>query len=255
MSAIFFFHILFKEAPVNINELLKKEYYTIQSVRTQKPYIDSSFRAYLFNTKTDAEAFLKLQTGIELEYSKAEVYTSDTLFQCFYTNGAKSVILTIPGETPFIIDLDKHVSQKCKILYNNSTNGYLLRAQQTNQRKYLRSLYGKNFFIPVEILERKTGEYPVLNYCIAAPDKGKNVYYIVFSSIKEFQNWASSVQSPKGAWRPMQITLHKLNGIRQGAAVIINPLTNKMLLSNQNINYLIEEGKTRCQKSYKKPCQ
>jgi hypothetical protein len=64
-------------------------------------------------------------------------------------------------------------------------------------------------------------------------------YYVLFSKLSEFEEW-NKTQSDE--WKPMELDLRKFGRIRDESPVIINPLTDKLILDNKQLNTIYRKG-------------
>lgn len=115
--------------------------------------------------------------------------------------------------------------------YNREAERNILRLKQTRQKKYLLKLAEQHFLSPIMIDEREEGQYPIIHYSYAMLAEGK-IYYLLFTTIQEFEQW-NLTQSVN--FFPNQTSFQDLNKIRGNYPVLINPLSDLLVLTNKQI--------------------
>lgn len=211
----------------NIIEL--KEYYIVKSSKTNKPYLDEYFNCYLYETTFEFDDFSKKFTDTYIE-TKPEHLTPATYMIEFYSYGINNIIVKQANKKEIKIPLENDPDIK-KQYYNRETNRNLLRLKQTGEKRYLRELKDKDFFVPLYIEERNPMEYTQIKYSYAYFDKTSK-YYLLFSTLQEFNNW-NNEQNKK--YQPLKMTLNSFEKIRKKNELLINPQTDKILLLNEQI--------------------
>ncbi len=209
----------------------KKPYYLIRSTKTEKPYIDINDGCYLFEAKMEAISFTKNipDTSIDEARQLTPRFCTD-----MHSYGIKYIRIKERGEKKST-DIEITKNDIKKQFYNCEANRDILRLLQTSQKKYLRDLKDKLLIIPININVRAKGEYPVVQYCYATYDDPKKKYYILFSTIQEFNKWKED-QKDKGAdWKSQGTSINNLKRICDGQDIIINPLSDKLIITNKNI--------------------
>jgi len=211
------------------NLLMLNAFFLIVSDKTNDAYLDKSFNCYLFQTKSAADAFVG-SSKQKISVREAKHYLLRD-FWSMYGRGAKGVCVFLRGENkPQNITLSKEDAQDAVAqYYNNETNGYLNRLQQTSEKKYLSALASGIFFTPVNIRARKEKEYPYLHYSYAT-FKDDVQYFLLFSTLQEYESWRSYQETN---WEPMEVTIKKFGRIRGKNPVLINPLSNKLILTHK----------------------
>lgn len=217
----------------HVNLLTLKEFYMILSEKTQRPYLDINYACYLFDTKSEADVFAKSLdkcTVKNSQYYRAKILCTDLL-----TFGIKSIKIKEKGNDSFV-DIPINTKDGKNIYYNEACNRYLLRLKQTSQKKYLFKLKDVNFLAPILIDIRKKASYPGLHYSYAYLNDDAS-YFLLFSTLKEFEEWQNSQLLN---WKPMELNLKKFGRIRGSSPVLINPLSDKMILTSKQINQILD---------------
>lgn len=205
-----------------------REYYLIKSTATNKPYIDEKRCCYMFDASLEADTFISSHKNT----TKADraFYREETFCTEFYKVGIRGICVRLAKENQWInISIEK-VNVR-KQFYNAETNGTILLLKETSKKKYLRELQKSQFLVPVEIIHRRPGQCPSLHYCYAIA-RGNRQYYILFTTIQEFEQWSSS---QKQEWEPLQMDLREFDRIRLKHDILINPLSDELVLTNQQI--------------------
>ena len=183
----------------------------------------------MFQTKSAAESFVKgVNYPIMIQDAKNFIMRD---FWNFYNQGAKGILVFLRDtkKSIHIPLLEEEVKSEYTQYYNHETNGALNRVQQTSQKQYLTMLATGTFFTPVKIIPRSVGEYPYLHYSYAT-FKDPTPYFLLFSTLQEFDRW-NGLQDI--LWQPMEITIDKFGRILGKQPVLINPLSNKLILTHK----------------------
>lgn len=214
-----------------INILTLKEYFLIMSTLTKKPYLDKNYGCYMFETRSDADAFTKEIQGTY--YEEARTFKQIHFCTEFYSYGITSIHVQERGKEIIIVPVEKEDVRKQ--FYNADANKLIYRLKQTSEKQYLRKLNNVSFFAPVFIEKRLPKQHPSIHYCYAT-FTGNDVYYILFSTLQEFELWNKEQVRD---WKPLEISLSKFSQIQKGKPVLINPIQDKLILTNQQIEISI----------------
>lgn len=219
---------------VHVNLLTTKKYHVIHSKRTNKIYVDKNYRCYLFETERDAKGFCEEIEDTfyeESEYIKQAPFTS----MC-YANGIKIMrVKNAKSDTYMDITIEKEDVKHQ--YYNSDTNAAILRLKQTNLKKYSKALKHSEFICPIIIDQRATAQHPVIHYAFAKLGNN-NIYYLLFTTIQEFKKWNDN---QGGKYLPIQTTFNEFRTIRGTDSVLINPESDRLVLSNKNIEDILKE--------------
>ena len=214
-----------------VNLLTLTEYYLVSSTITDKPYIDEALNCYLFTKKSDAEAF----SG-ELKDTKvldAKTYRLQFITE-LYGYGVKN-IRVMTRESKFSnIPVEK--ADAAKQYANPETCRNLILLKQTLKKKYAKALKKGMFIAPILIDPRFEKRYPELHYSYATFD-GNDRYYVLFTTLKEFEKW--NAEQPQD-WKPVEMQLYKVGRIRKNNSVLINPLSDKVILQDRQISEILK---------------
>lgn len=216
------------------NVLSIKSFYMLMSTATGRPYLSDANACYLFETKTDGEGFSEGTPGTIL--ADARVLSPQEYMQGgFYGLGIEKIILKERAADFRTIPIEK-ADASLKQHYNPEAYRLLLRLKQTGDSKYLRKMKDLPFLAPTKIDKRLTGQYPSVHYSYA--DAGqKGSYYVLFVNIQEFDSWN---QQNGGEWSPLAISLTDHQRIRGKNHVLINPLSEKLVLTQSQLYRYIE---------------
>ena len=107
----------------------------------------------------------------------------------------------------------------------------ILRLKQTKKRKHLQELENVPFLAAIMLDDRKAGQYPSVHYCYAELSNG-DIYYLLFTTLQEFETWN---QTQENKFHPNQTCLQDFTRIRKGHPVLINPLSDKLILTHAQI--------------------
>ena len=214
----------------DINLLTLKEYYLVESLLTQKPFFDEKMRCYLFEIKSDASAFCKDMKNVKILDAK----TYRTLFVSeLYGYGATSIRIKPRNGGFKDIAVDNDIKQR-KYL-NPETCKNIIMLRQTSKKKYARNLKNGKFLSPVLIDPRYVKKYPEIHYSYATFNNDSR-YYILFTTLEEFEDW--NEEQPQD-WKPVELQLHKVGRIRKKNSVLINPLSEKIVLDDSLIREIL----------------
>lgn len=217
-----------------IDLLTLNEYYLIMSAKTGKPYMDRDYSCYMFELHSDAETFCtEIPDTISAEsknYKQIEFCTG------FYSYGIRNIKVFPRGKT--CINIPLGINDVKKQFYNSEANGLVYRLKQTSEKKYLRELKNVPLFAPVLINPRLPKQYPDIHYCYATFSGSDSVYYILFTTLQEFEQWN---KEQKENWRPLEVSLSKFQQIRNGKSILINPVKDKLILTDKQIIIALED--------------
>lgn len=229
-------HILIMEQKY-INLLSKNKYSLVLSQKTKRPYLDKDFSCYLFELIADGESFCKKIKDTELDKErilKQREYTEE-----FFFLGIRRIKVKPANGDLFVIELKKEDAPGWK---NEEVNASLLRLKQTGQKRYLKNLSDKSLIMAVYIDKRNIKCYPSTHYAVAKTKDGKE-YHILFSTLQEFKKWNDEKQ--KSRWKPLFLPLKKIVSLTQNSHVIINPISDKIILTPQQIKIAAKGEKSR----------
>lgn len=211
-----------------VNLLTLKQYHQIISDKTERFYIDKDYRCYLFESEYDAKQFC--EQIADIHFDDASFIKQDPFLSTCYGLGVETIRLKTSSEEQYT-DIQIGRNDVRNQFYNPLAMKNILRLKQTKQRKYLANLSDVLFISPVIIDERKVGEYPVIHYSYAMLDS-PFTYYVLFTTVQEFESW-----NKKQNWQyqPNQTSLQELNKVRDKNPVIINPTSDKLVLTHNQI--------------------
>lgn len=211
-------------------------YYIVYSDITKKPYIDRNNSCYLFEVKFDAQNFAN-ELG-HASVSESAYIKKTTSCTEFYSYGIEQIRIKTRKNKEFV-NIKIKEEDITKQFYNVLANRAICRLKQTNETKYLRELKGLPFFVPVLIDIRMPKQYPVIHYSYAS-FSGMDKYYLLFSTIQEFDKWNKDQENK---WSPLGISLDTMGRIRGNDPVIINPIQDKLILTDRLIKTALTEKK------------
>ena len=216
----------------NINLLSLSEFYKVISTKTNNVYIAADNSCYLFDNTMDATEFIKKvpnTTLSEIELLKPSIFVTD-----MYNLGIEKINIKKGTEDQFTtIEITKDDCKKK--FFNNITNRNILHLLQTGDKQYLKNLKSCKFICPVFIKMRFPKQYSSLHYACAKKDEKK--YYILFTTMEEFERW-NELQENK--YKPLEVDFVKESSIRRKESIIINPLSNKLIINDNSIKYVIK---------------
>ncbi len=224
------------------NLLTLTPYYVIYSSNTNQPYIDSDGHCIFFEVHIEAEGYIeavnkKIPDTLKIQDSKQ--FKIKELCADLYNLGAIGISVHKRAQKPINVFLSESDAKRAKkgTLFNNDTSRYVLRAQETHQKQFLRILKNRPFYAPIIISDRKEKQYPHVSYCYAT-FKTNEQFYILFTTLDEFNQWNATQQNE---WSPLEVYVSKFDRIRKGNPVLINPMSNKFFLTNHTFN-IIKSG-------------
>ena len=214
-----------------INLLTLTEYFLIKSEKTKKPYSDENGNCYLFEVKSDAEAFAHKKEDVKIENAKS--YRMQFIAE-LYGHGIKGIKVKQRNKEYKIIPVDKKATRRQYANPDASFNVMML--NQTRKKKYAKELKNVVFITPVLIDPRFIKRYPEMHYSYATFD-GNERFYVLFTSLKEFTEWNNDQEQD---WKPVEMKLQKVGRIRKNSNILINPLSDKIILQDKQINEILK---------------
>lgn len=215
-----------------INLLTLKSYYPIISDKTQKMYIDKEYKCYLFEVKTEGDVFCESLGNVHLD--KSRIFKQTEFCTGFYASGADAIYVKPANMDAVTIPIT--ADDLSKQYLNHNLNRAILRLRQTSEKQYLKMFKHEHFIAPAIIGERLKGSYPAIHYSFATANDDKK-YFTLFSTLQDFDEWNEKKQENK--WHPLEITLQKYERIRQKNPIVINPMTDRLILTDQQIKIAI----------------
>ncbi len=241
-----------------MNLLTLKEYNTIMSSITKKPFVDKSGACYMFEIPSEADIFCEnnpnTYKGDSKHMNGLKFWASE-----LYLSGINAVNVKVRESNEFRKIMLSPEDVKQNVYINHETNYHLLQLRQYNLAKNLRALSEGIFIVPILLPERQEGEYPTINYCYV--QRHGERLYILFSNLKEFQDWnmaqgnkflplATDFIKAKRIRTTKQV--HKTKGVyaqkeddekKHLHSLLINPLSDKVILTNDLLNKAMEKKK------------
>lgn len=219
------------------NLLTLKEYNTIMSEITGIPFVDKTGACYMFELPSEADLFCKNNPHTYKSESKhmkgLGFWVSD-----LYLKGVKSVNIKVRESSEFQNIAFSSDDIKQNLYDNHETNYNLLQLKQYGLAKSLRALSEGIFIAPIIIPERADGDYPKIKYCFV--QKNGERMYILFTNLKDFQAWNTSLNNQ---FSPLATNFLKAKRIRKGNSLLINPTTDKIILTNELLQKAMEKKK------------
>lgn len=211
----------------NKNLLTIDTFCVIKSNKTNKPYLDNNFNCYLFALIDDAKNFT--EKNKDTYYENPMNLTERIFINTFYSYGIKNIYVKQAHKEPIKIPLENDPDTE-KLFFNTNLNRNLLRLKQTGEKKYLRNIKDELVYLPINIEARNKAEYTNLKYSYSLFNKIK--HFVIFSSIQEFDEWNNTQNN---IFKPLKISFNNISRIRKKNSVIINPLSEKITLSDEQI--------------------
>lgn len=212
------------------NLLTLNKYFQIFSSDTKRLYIDKNFRCYLFQSDLEAKQFCDQLEGTYFNSnSPSYVKQGPFISQCYGLGIEQIRIKTVKNEKYIDITVDKKDAKRQ--FYNPVTMRNILRLKQTKKNKYLKELAETLFISPILIDKREEGQYPVIHYSYGLLKDG-SINYLLFTTLQEFEKWNDTQK--QNFW-PNQTSLQELNKIRNNNPVLINPLSDQLILTDKQI--------------------
>lgn len=214
------------------NLLTKYEYMRIVSERTGKLYLDMNYNTYLFDSPREANQFCEevgLVKPFEAEFIRQAQYCS-----ACYGIGAEGIRVKLAKEEKFqTIPVLKTDAKRQ--YYNVEADRNIARLLQTSKKKYMIGLRDCKFLSPILITSRKEQKHPSMHYGIARVPDGPS-FHILFTTIHEFDEWNKKVNE---VYSPNETNLLEFRTIRGNNPLIINPETDKLILTDKQIEEIL----------------
>jgi hypothetical protein len=121
-----------------------------------------------------------------------------------------------------------------KHFYNHEAQGNISRLRQTNLKRYLLAVWNSTFISPITIPARPLGEPPTVHYGIAMHPEG-DYYCLLFTRLREFNEWNKKVN---GVYLPHETTITEYRSVTGKHPILINPESERILLTPQLIKQL-----------------
>nr|WP_297765562.1 SseB family protein [uncultured Butyrivibrio sp.] len=213
-----------------MNLLTLNEYYLLLSKITGKPYIDERRNCYLFANKSDAESFCEEIKDTEIsEASHYRMQFITDMHRLGVTN------IRVMPRSNSIEDIPIEESDLKKGYVNIEANFNAIMIKQTRKKKYMKALKRAVFLTPILIDPRLPGRYPEMHYSYATTN-GEDMYYCLFTTLSEFDEW--NKEQPQD-WKAVEMPLYKICRIKKKSPVIINPLSDKLILTNAQVSEIL----------------
>ncbi len=215
--------------------LTLKEYFIIYAQATGKPYIDVNRSCYLFELKSEADIFCKEVKGTYI--TNAQQLNRDIYGTGFFSLGIERIRIKEKQSDSFTDVTVSREDVAKKQYFNQNAVRDIYRLKQCNQKKYLRNLSRYDYLTPVQIVPRAVGQYPEIHYSYATSN-GEDRFYLLFTTIQEFENWK---KQQEGVWKPLAVNFNTFGRIRKDSSVVINPMTDRLILSDKMIRMSLEK--------------
>ncbi len=217
----------------HINLLTIRPLHLLLSSRTKKAYIDKNNCCYLFETRSDGDAFA---ASLENVYLKDAEYHKQLEFCTgFYSMGIDAIKVKLRENKSFLnIPVQKEDAKKQ--YFNRDAVRLVLRLKQTGRARYLRELKDSELLTPVLIDERQETQCPNIHYSYIIHN-GENCY-LAFTTIQAYNEWAKAQNE---TWQPLKMKLRNMDRIRKKSPVIINVMDDRLLLTDKLIKKMETE--------------
>lgn len=212
------------------NALTLCKYHQILSCATDRLYIDDSYSCYLFQAGVEADDFCAKAKArnISLYRSESPEFLQQRSFISLCYGMGIDTIHTKTSKEEKYKDIKVVPDDAKKQFYNPETVRNIIFLKQTHKKKYLRAISDSQLISPVLLDDRKAGEYPAIHYSYAAFDE--KTHYLLFTTLQEFNAWNSQ---QKESFFPNGTTLRSLNLVRDNNPVLINPLSDRLVLTHE----------------------
>ena len=228
----------------DVKKLLSaKKFYPVFSSATKNIYIDKDGCGFIFTVKKEAEEYInalgKDKGYVEMNPQTVS-YRKD--IKDYYCLGMKTLKIKCRENGDFI-DMPLH-SNVAKGYVNAALEFNVTRLKETALKKYLSAMKGNRFLVPVYLPERKKKEYPKVFYCHAVfndEKKDRREALILFSTMDEFDVWNTDMKKHKRkVFYPLEISSTRTEKVRNGSDIIINPLSDKLLITDKQLKENVE---------------
>lgn len=216
----------------DIDKLTLSEYFVIKSSKTNTVYMGPDRQAYLFSaeSRNDANQFIKEHEGTYFD-DKPAYYQSTNLLQELYPQGFSWVVI------------NNNADEKIEIVatdipndfFNARANANILLLRQSKKKQYLRNMAEETYITPVKIDKRKAKDVPLIHYAYATIPGRSEKFYLLFSTLQEFNKWNAEVGEK---WDPLEANIKTFNQIRLQNPILVNPLSDKFVLSHDTLRKL-----------------
>lgn len=205
----------------------------IKDKRTSKPHLDHDFSCLLYELYTDADAYVNRKENKDLYIENSDIYTPEKI-SAIYAEGVQELTLILKDKSQKKIKIgpDDLISG----FYNNKANGIILLLKQTLEKQYLRMMKDIRIFAPVYIKSRFPKRYPEIHYSYAKFNE-KDAFYVLFTTLQEYEEW---VKTQDEKIQLMETTFVGYKNIYKNNSIIINPLSDKLILNKSHLKILNE---------------
>lgn len=217
------------------SNLLLGNYYTVNSKKTGKPYVDSKRRVYIFDNTMDARNFM--DTNPEVVLNDGETIKQRQFVTAIYDMGAKYIAVKRGIADEFSV-IEIELEDCLKNYYNPQASYSAIRFKQTSDLKYLHNFNNCTFLCPTYIERRHYQMFGKTNYACART-KSNQIFYLLFTSMAEFNKWN---ESQGNKFKPLEVDILKEERIRKGGSVLINPLSDKIIIKDERIKEIMRSG-------------
>lgn len=209
------------------------EYHILRSNKTKKPYIDENKQCYVIEGISDIKEMVK--NIPDTYYDKKSTLNQSIYCNEFYSEGIEKIVFRPLKKEEMVIDITKGDIKK-RFYANKDANFNLLLLTETSKKKYLRNLKSCSFITPVVLDPRQTKQYPKIHYCSAKIEE--KTYFILFSTLQEFDKWN---EGQGNTWKPLEVHFKDIEKERKGNDVLVNPLSEKLIIANKHIHEVLKE--------------
>lgn len=218
-----------------IKFLEQRKYYIIYSSITKRIYLSEDYECFAFETKSDIQNYIELlQESGKKTYFCESVEMNEKKISEIIEQGARTLVVQFRGKDDFFDIKLSGMTTRRKTYTNGMLQGFICLLKQTKKAKYLRNMRKAKFIMPILLDERKDKEFPSFHYVYATMGKGVQ-YYVLFSTLYEFEEWN---KRQKKKWQCIEIIMEDFDKVRQDNAIIINPLSDALVLSNKQANMI-----------------
>lgn len=231
-----------KSMQKTIKFLSQRKYYIIYSVITKRIYLGEEYECYVFETKSDAQNYIEiLQEQNEKTYHGESVEINEKNLTDIIDQGAKKLVVQLRDKEDFLDIKLTEMETKRKRYTNQMLQGLICRLKQTKKAKYLRGMKKAKFIMPILLDKREKKNFPSFHYIYATMGRGVK-YYVLFSTLYEFEEWNKRQEK---SWKCIEIIMEDFEKIRQGNAIIINPLSDMLVLTSKQAEMIHINKKKR----------
>ena len=217
-----------------INLLSINKFNVIMSARTKKPYMTDDGACFLYEINAEASKFCEKTPDTYVEGPK--ILKQTEFCNGFYSLGIKKI--NVQTKTGELVEIPLSKKDVPRGFYNPKCNFSTLMLKQTKKKKYLNDLKSRKFLTPARVDPRVSGKISVVHYCYAYLKDNKEKMFLLFSSLDEFNEW--NEKKEKKMWKPLNIEFKNFDRIRKKNSVVINPLSDKVILNNAQIQTVMK---------------